>query len=435
GRRAAAVCAALRRRGDDARGHRLPLRAGPRRRRGRHHRLPADLRWHGAAGGAGEPREHPPAAERARGGGRADRGRSRRRGLPLPRGARRVPARPLRRPAPEPDHRRLTPPRTFPSATAQEASMNKLEPPTPAQEITPAEPVESIDDDQAGDMLPDLAPEQQAELEQRADAWVEQVAQLNPHSQEYTAQVNALGAVARRTFERTSQTSSRFMQQSLRESKEKGNAQESVAKSLSELRTTMEDLAPKDETFADKALGWLPGRNMAKRYFRSFESNQDQLDQVLGALSRGQEMLQKDNAELSVERRALWDDLASLKKASYLLSLLDDRAVRRAEQLRAEGKAAEADALERDVLFAVRQRRQDVATQIAVTVQAYLSMGLIEDNNTKLQQGVERARTTTVTALRTAVITAQALENQKIVLDQIDAVNRTTDNLISRTSQ
>ena len=57
-------------------------------------------------------------------------------------------------------------------------------------------------------------------------------------------------------------------------------------------------------------------------------------------------------------------------------------------------REGEADALERDVLFAGAQRRQDVATQIAVTVQAYLSMGLIEDNNTKLQQGVERARTT-----------------------------------------
>ncbi|MGP9736304.1 toxic anion resistance protein [Brachybacterium sp. AOP42-C2-15] len=313
--------------------------------------------------------------------------------------------------------------------------MDKLQPPTPAEEITPAEPIEQISDDDAVSVLPDLPQEKAQELEQRAEAWVEQVAGMNPHSQEFTAQVNALGAVARRTFERTSQTSSRFMQQSLRESKEKGNAQESVAKSLSELRTTMEDLAPKDETFAEKALSFLPGRNVAKRYFRNFESNQDQLDQVLGALSRGQEMLQKDNAELSVERRALWEDLAALQKASYLLSLLDDRAVRRAEQTRAEGKAAEADALEKDVLFAVRQRRQDVATQIAVTVQAYLSMGLIEDNNTKLQQGVERARTTTVTALRTAVITAQALENQKIVLDQIDAVNRTTDNLISRTSQ
>ena len=313
--------------------------------------------------------------------------------------------------------------------------MDKLQPPTPAEEITPAEPIEQISDDDAVSVLPDLPQEKAQELEQRADAWVDQVAGLNPHSQEFTAQVNALGAVARRTFERTSQTSSRFMQQSLRESKEKGNAQESVAKSLSELRTTMEDLAPKDETFAEKALSFLPGRNVAKRYFRNFESNQDQLDQVLGALSRGQEMLLKDNAELSVERRALWEDLAALQKAAYLLSLLDDRTVRRAEQTRAEGKAAEAAALEKDVLFAVRQRRQDVATQIAVTVQAYLSMGLIEDNNTKLQQGVERARTTTVTALRTAVITAQALENQKIVLDQIDAVNRTTDSLISRTSQ
>ena len=313
--------------------------------------------------------------------------------------------------------------------------MDKLQPPTPAEEITPAEPVEQISDDDAVSVLPDLPAEQQQELEQRADAWVDQVSGLNPHSQEFTAQVNALGAVARRTFERTSQTSSRFMQQSLRESKEKGNAQASVAKSLSELRTTMEDLAPKDETFAEKALGWLPGRNMAKRYFRNFESNQDQLDQVLGALSRGQEMLQKDNAELSVERRGLWEDLGALQKAAYLLNLLDDRTVRRAEQLRAEGRAQDADAMERDVLFAVRQRRQDVATQIAVTVQAYLSMGLIEDNNTKLQQGVERARTTTVTALRTAVITAQALENQKIVLDQIDAVNRTTDDLIGRTSQ
>ena len=314
--------------------------------------------------------------------------------------------------------------------------MDKLQPPTPAQEITPADPVEEISDDDAVSVLPDLPAEQQQELEQRADAWVDQVSSLNPHSQEFTAQVNALGAVARRTFERTSQTSSRFMEQSLRDAKDKkGSAQENVAKSLTELRTTMEELAPKEETFADKALGFLPGRNRAKRYFRSFESNQDQLDQVLGALSRGQEGLQRDNAELAVERRALWEDLGALQKASHLLGLLDDRAVRKAEEMRASGKQADADALERDVLFAVRQRRQDVATQIAVTVQAYLSMGVIEDNNTKLQQGVERARTTTVTALRTAVITAQALENQKLVLDQIDAVNATTDNLISSTSK
>ena len=71
--------------------------------------------------------------------------------------------------------------------------MDKLQPPTPAQEITPAEPVQEISDDDAVSVLPDLPAEKQQELEQRADAWVDQVSALNPHSQEFTAQVNEIG--------------------------------------------------------------------------------------------------------------------------------------------------------------------------------------------------------------------------------------------------
>jgi len=47
---------------------------------------------------------------------------------------------------------------------------------------------------------------------------------------------------------------------------------------------------------------------------------------------------------------------------------------------------------------------------------------------------VDRATTTTVSALRTAVIVAQALANQKLVLDQIGALNTTTSNMIESTS-
>ncbi|MEE1618621.1 toxic anion resistance protein [Brachybacterium sp. J153] len=312
--------------------------------------------------------------------------------------------------------------------------MDKLQPPTPAPAIQAAEPVAEISEEKAVSLLSDLPPEQSKELEVKASTWLDTVTALNPHSQEFTAQVTAIGAVAKKTFDRTGATSSRFMDQSLRDAKGSGTS-EKVSKSLADLRTRMEDLAPKPDTFATKALGFLPGRGAAKRYFRGFESNQKQLDEVLQALGRGQEMLLRDNAELAVERRSLWEDLGNLQKASQLLQQLDGQVVARAEQAKAEGRPEVGAALERDVLFAVRQRRQDVATQIAVTVQAYLSMGLIEDNNTKLAQGVERARTTTVTALRTAVITAQALENQKIVLDQIDAVNKTTNDLIDRTSE
>ena len=37
--------------------------------------------------------------------------------------------------------------------------------------------------------------------------------------------------------------------------------------------------------------------------------------------------------------------------------------------------------------------------------------------------------------MRTAVIVAQALANQKMVLDQIDAINTTTNNMILKTSE
>ena len=47
---------------------------------------------------------------------------------------------------------------------------------------------------------------------------------------------------------------------------------------------------------------------------------------------------------------------------------------------------------------------------------------------------MERATTTTVSALRTAVIAALALGNQRLVLDQITALNTTTGNVIESTS-
>jgi uncharacterized protein YaaN involved in tellurite resistance len=56
-------------------------------------------------------------------------------------------------------------------------------------------------------------------------------------------------------------------------------------------------------------------------------------------------------------------------------------------------------------------------------------------NNLELVKGVDRASTTTVSALRTAVIVAQALSNQKLVLDQITALNTTTSTMIQRTSE
>ena len=87
------------------------------------------------------------------------------------------------------------------------------------------------------------------------------------------------------------------------------------------------------------------------------------------------------------------------------------------------------------MLFYVRQKHQDLLTQMAVSIQGYLAIDLVRKNNIELIKGVDRATTTTIAALRTAVIVAQALANQKLVLDQITALNTTTSNLIESTSK
>jgi uncharacterized protein YaaN involved in tellurite resistance len=72
---------------------------------------------------------------------------------------------------------------------------------------------------------------------------------------------------------------------------------------------------------------------------------------------------------------------------------------------------------------------------MAVTVQGYLALDLVKKNNVELVKGVDRASTTTVSALRTAVTVAQALTNQKLVLDQVTALNTTTAGIIDSTGK
>jgi uncharacterized protein YaaN involved in tellurite resistance len=74
-------------------------------------------------------------------------------------------------------------------------------------------------------------------------------------------------------------------------------------------------------------------------------------------------------------------------------------------------------------------------TQMAVNVQGYMALDLVRRNNLELIKGVDRAQTTTIAALRTAVIVSQALARQKLVLDQVTALNTVTSNLIESTSE
>lgn len=210
-----------------------------------------------------------------------------------------------------------------------------------------------------------------------------------------------------------------------------------TGKSLVELRVIVTELDPKryDLTGAKRVLKFLPGGHAIQRYFLKYESAQTQLDAITKALKGGQDDLRRDNAAIQTERDTLWQAMGQLANYAVLAGLLGDGLEGRTSQMRDQGQRDKADELEKDTLFAVRQRHQDLMTQMAVAVQAYLALDVVKKNNSELIKGVDRALDTTLAALRVAVIVSQALAQQKIVLAQIDSLNSTTSDMIVGTSE
>jgi uncharacterized protein YaaN involved in tellurite resistance len=219
--------------------------------------------------------------------------------------------------------------------------------------------------------------------------------------------------------------------------KEGGDAQTRVASTLVDLRTTVTELDPKraDLTGAKKVLKWLPGGDKIDRYFMKYQSAQSHLDAIIKSLGSGQDELRKDNAAIETEKATMWTTMGKLAEYNELASALDAALENKVAELEAAGRTEDATTMRSDALFPVRQRRQDFMTQMAVNVQGYMALDLVRRNNLELIKGVDRAQTTTIAALRTAVIVSQALARQKLVLDQVSALNTVTSNLIESTSE
>jgi uncharacterized protein YaaN involved in tellurite resistance len=210
-----------------------------------------------------------------------------------------------------------------------------------------------------------------------------------------------------------------------------------IGKGLIDLRRTIEDLDPSrqgDLFSARKLLGFIPMGNKLVDYFDRYQSSQAHLNAIIESLKRGKDELLRDNAAIEQEKTNLWGLMERLEKYIHIGKKLDAELDAKARALDAQDPE-KARVVREEMLFYTRQKVMDLLTQMSVNIQGYLALDLIRKNNLELMKGVDRATTTTVSALRTAVIVAQALANQKLVLDQISALNTTTGNLIASTSE
>ncbi|GAA3690246.1 MULTISPECIES: toxic anion resistance protein [Yimella] len=292
-----------------------------------------------------------------------------------------------------------------------------------------------VEESQAVQAVPVNA-EAQSELDKKAQAYVEDLTSMDMKSPAFTEKVNSIVLMGDSEIRKSSEVSNRMLQRPAAQGG-KDSAQGKVSGTLVDLRRTITDLDPNraDLKGAKKILKWMPGGNKIENYFMKYQSAQSHLDSIIRSLASGQDELRKDNASIDVERTNMWNAMQKLGEYNQLATALDKAVESKIAGLEAEGRTEDAQIMKSDVLFAVRQRRQDIMTQMAVAVQGYLALDLVRKNNVELIRGVDRAQTTTVAALRTAVIVSQALSQQKIVLDQITALNSTTSSLIEKTSE
>ena len=299
-----------------------------------------------------------------------------------------------------------------------------------AFDLTPPDPVPSVAPEKAAGLVP-VSTEQKSKLDEKVDRFVSELIAEDSNSPAFGEKVDQITRMGQEQIRAAAAMSNRFLDRPVRAMDSDSN----VGADLAELRRTVEDLDPgrKGKLTGRKLLGIIPWGNKLQNYFDSYTSSQGHIQSILDRLSSGKKELHEDNAAIDVERQKLWEAMGELEQMIHIAKTLDGKLEAKALELDASDPE-KAKAIRESALFYVRQRTQDLLTQMAVSVQGYLSLDLVKKNNVELVKGVDRASTTTVGALRTAVTVAQAMTNQRLVLKQITSLNETTAGIIDSTS-
>ncbi len=208
-----------------------------------------------------------------------------------------------------------------------------------------------------------------------------------------------------------------------------------VAKGLMDLNRELKDLDPSLIDFTKTGIfGQL--FNPIRAYFAKYQKADSAIADIIVSLDIGKTTLKNDNTTLEIEQQAMRDLTKKLMKEIELGTLMD----KSIEMQIVAAKSRNEDPkkvrfVTEEVLFPLRQRIMDMQQMIVVNQQGVMATEVVIRNNKELMRGVERAQTVTISALRTSVMVAGALYNQKIVLKKIQMLNETTNYIISSTSQ
>ncbi len=212
-----------------------------------------------------------------------------------------------------------------------------------------------------------------------------------------------------------------------------------VAQNLLELQRQVNEINPNDVNFNmsgfRRLLAWIPGVGTPlANWMARYQSVEGTLDDVVKSLENGRGQLERDNVTLQEDQIVMRELTFDLQNYVQFGQLLDQRL---ANKIESDTSITEdrRKFLQEEVLFPLRQRVLDLQQQLAVNQQGVITAETVVRNNRELIRGVSRAINVTVPALSTAATFALAAQTQKQVLRGVQAVNKTTDELINQTAE
>ncbi|WP_162234239.1 toxic anion resistance protein [Novosphingobium sp. Leaf2] len=145
----------------------------------------------------------------------------------------------------------------------------------------------------------------------------------------------------------------------------------------------------------------------------------ESLERESDTVARALIALETDKARLHDAQRGL-DDALALIRACHA-------AVESAARELAIDQPERAHILMEKLAPRLVERERDVLTQLAITGQGVLALQLVADGQEALGQAIDRARNSSVAALRTAMAARRAISGNRDLLEQAQALERTVD--------
>ncbi|SMD26225.1 toxic anion resistance protein [Kibdelosporangium aridum] len=299
--------------------------------------------------------------------------------------------------------------------------------------LTPPDPVEPIPAARAAGLI-SLSDEVRSGLAARADEFTARLVAADPRSPDFGKVLDELLTLGAADMRVAATIAGALLDRSAKALAgargERTTPQQEIALSLAELRKTVRALDPaKLPITGRKILKLIPVAGEARKLWARYQAANEPVNALVVHLRMRQDLLHRDNSAIKGERERLWQTMTKLSEAAAFAAAVDEAVDRQASVLDLADPAL-ATALRSDVLHPIRERHQDILTQLAVCAQGYLALDLLRRNNDQLIRGVERAVSTTVSALRIALVISGALAHQRDVHEEIDALQSTTEGLI-----